>query len=149
MSRIRNTGENCQLCTVPESGLRRAESVLPSGMSGFPGGGPPLPLPGGAFQMAAAGSSGGGARPLLLAAASSGDRCRINWTSGEYSPHFVSTCTGEKTLDKLRETVPVMKAFTFTKKVSYSQKTFIPKRYTIWNFSHVPFTAHPVGNVCL
>ncbi len=78
---------------VPESGLRRAESVLPSGpMSGFPGG-PPLPLPGGAFQMAAAGSSGGGARPLL-AVASSGDRCRINWTSGEYSPHFVSTCTG-------------------------------------------------------
>jgi len=68
-------------------------------MSGFPGG-PPLPLPGGAFQMAAAGSSGGGARPLL--AASSGDRWRINWTSGEYSPHFVSTCTGEKTLDKLR-----------------------------------------------
>jgi hypothetical protein len=75
--------------------------------------------------MAAAGSSGGGARPLLLAA-SSGDRCRINWTSGEYSPHFVSTCTGrEITSDKLRETV--MKAFTFTKKVSYSQKTFIPK----------------------
>jgi hypothetical protein len=56
--------------------------------------------------MAAAGSSGGGARPLL-AAASSGDRCRINWTSGEYSPHFVSTCTGEITLHKFRETVKI------------------------------------------